>query len=73
MKQAHLLEVDKLIEENGRPESTKYKFDSMSGRHGAHNTHLFYPDKKITINTQMYNSGPCHNVFIMRGMKKENG
>ena len=65
MKQEHLAEVDKLIEENGEPDSNEYNFDSMSGRYGAHNTYLSYPNKLITINTQMFDHGPGHNVFTM--------
>jgi hypothetical protein len=66
-KASHNDAVEQAKSEHGDPAKHEYKFDNMSGRHGAHNSYLHYPDKKVTVNTQMYKSGPAHNVFVSRG------
>lgn len=66
-KASHNDAVEQAKSEHGDPAKHEYKFDDMSGRHGAHNSYLHYPDKKVTVNTQMYKSGPAHNVFVSRG------
>ena len=65
-KSSHQNVVAQAKAEHGEPERHEYKFDNMSGRHGAHNSYLHYPDKKVTVNTQMFKHGPAHNVFVNR-------
>lgn len=65
-KSSHQNAVAQAKAEHGEPERHEYKFDNMSGRHGAHNSYLHYPDKKVTVNTQMFKHGPAHNVFVNR-------
>ena len=69
-EQAHHNEVERYITAHGTPGEYSHKYDNM-GR--AHNSHLTYPGRTVTINTQKYGDKFGHNVFTKKDKEVDEG
>ena len=69
-EQAHHNEVEKHIAAHGTPGEYSHKYDDMGN---AHNSHLTYPGRTVTINTQQYGDRFGHNVFTKKEKEVDEG